>query len=61
MAPTKLLAMTVALASLRDAGLIEYGRRNIVIRDRASLQTASCACYGRVMAFAQSSISGWRR
>jgi len=49
----------IALASLREVGLIEYGRRcTVVIRDRASLQAASCACYGRVMAFAQSSITG---
>jgi len=50
--------VTVALASLREEGLIEYGRRCIVIRERASLQAASCACYGRVRAFAQSSITG---
>jgi CRP-like cAMP-binding protein len=49
--------VTVALASLREAGAIEYSRRCIVIRDRASLQAASCACYGRVRTFAQSSIT----
>ncbi|HEY9298935.1 MAG TPA: Crp/Fnr family transcriptional regulator [Phormidium sp.] len=37
--------VTVALALLRDSGLIEYSRGRIRIVDRAGLETKVCECY----------------
>ncbi len=38
--------VTLAAASLRNAGLIDYRRGEIQIRDRIGLEDASCECYG---------------
>jgi hypothetical protein len=37
--------VTVAAGMLQKAGLIEYTRGSIAIRDRAGLEAASCPCY----------------
>lgn len=37
--------VTVVMNSLRTAGLISYSRGRVVVRDRAGLEAASCACY----------------
>jgi CRP-like cAMP-binding protein len=38
--------VSVAAAALESAGLIEYRRGRIVIRNRRGLEAASCECYG---------------
>lgn len=38
-------AVTMAARTLLNAGLIRYSRGNIVILDRAGLETNSCECY----------------
>ena len=38
-------AVTMAARALLNAGLIRYSRGNIVILDRAGLETHSCECY----------------
>ena len=43
--------VTVAIGTLQSAGLIRTGRGRIVIADRAALEGAACACYGRVQRF----------
>jgi len=37
--------VTVAAGMLQKAGLIDYSRGNITVRDRAALERASCPCY----------------
>jgi hypothetical protein len=44
--------VTVALGTLRAAGLVDHHRGRILIRDRPGLEAAACDCYGRVRAFA---------
>ncbi len=50
--------VTVALQSLRIAGVISQGRGRILICDRPGLQAAACGCYGRVKAFAEALAAG---
>jgi CRP-like cAMP-binding protein len=38
-------SVTVAARTLQAAGLIEYGRGQITVIDRAGLEEASCECY----------------
>lgn len=44
--------ITVAANALEQSRLIQHSRGRISITDRAGLETASCACYARVRAFA---------
>ena len=37
--------VSVAMGILQSAGIIRYARGHIMIRDRARLEEASCACY----------------
>ena len=41
-------SVTVAAGTLQRAGLIQYRRGHVRISDRASLEDASCECYGIV-------------
>lgn len=41
-------SVSVAAASLRDAGMIDYTRGRIFVIDRARLERASCSCYHSV-------------
>jgi CRP-like cAMP-binding protein len=40
--------VTLALGTLQRRGLIEYGRRRLVVLDPAGLEAASCECYSAV-------------
>ena len=42
---TRRSSVTVAAGILQKAGLIEYRRGRIAIKDRARLERASCECY----------------
>lgn len=42
---TRRATVTVAAAALQKAGLIEYSRGRITVRDRAGLELAACECY----------------
>ena len=42
--------VTVAMRTLKDAGLVRYTRGRVTIVDRQQLQVASCECYGVVSA-----------
>ncbi len=44
--------VTIALGSLREAGLVRNGRGRIMVADRPGLEAAACDCYARVQAFA---------
>ena len=46
--------VTIALGSLRQAGLVRNGRGRIVVTDRPGLEAAACSCYARVQGFAAS-------
>ena len=46
--------VTIALGSLREAGLVRNGRGRIVVADRPGLEAAACNCYARVQGFAAS-------
>jgi hypothetical protein len=41
-------SVSLAAASLRKAGLIDYTRGRITILDRAGLEAASCECYAAI-------------
>jgi hypothetical protein len=41
-------SVSLAAASLRKAGLIDYTRGKITILDRAGLEAASCECYAAI-------------
>jgi CRP-like cAMP-binding protein len=41
-------SVTVCAGDLHHEGLIDYGRRRLVIRDRGGLQAVSCECYATV-------------
>ncbi len=43
---TRRASVTIAAGILQKAGLISYSRGNVHITERASLQEASCECYG---------------
>jgi CRP-like cAMP-binding protein len=43
-------SVTVALATLQEAGLIAYHRGAVTIRDRAGLEAAACGCYATISA-----------
>lgn len=43
-------AVSVAGATLQNAGLIKYTRGKITVVDRKGLEDASCSCYGRIRA-----------
>jgi hypothetical protein len=43
-------SVSLAAASLRKAGLIEYTRGKITVLDRAGLEAASCECYAAIRA-----------
>ena len=43
--------VTIAIASLKAAGLVEHSRGRLLICDRPGLEAAVCDCYGRVKAF----------
>jgi CRP-like cAMP-binding protein len=43
-------SVSIAAASLRKAGLIEYTRGKITVLDRAGLEAASCECYAAIHA-----------
>jgi CRP-like cAMP-binding protein len=45
--------VSLALRTLRRAGLISYMRGRFRIRDRAGLEAVSCSCYGRITAVYQ--------
>jgi CRP-like cAMP-binding protein len=38
--------VTVAASTLQEAGLIEYSRGRITVRNRRKLESAACECYG---------------
>jgi hypothetical protein len=38
-------SVAVAASALQAAGFISYSRGQIVVRNRAGLETASCECY----------------
>ena len=40
--------VTVVMGMLHQAGVIEYTRGVVTVRDRPGLEAASCACYGLV-------------
>jgi hypothetical protein len=40
--------VTVAMRTLKDAGLVRYTRGKVTIVDRQQLQDVSCECYGVV-------------
>ena len=44
--------VTVAMATLQQAGLVQNSRGRVVVIDRAGLEAAACNCHGRVRAFA---------
>ncbi len=50
--------VTVALQSLRIAGVISQRRSRILICDRPGLEAAACGCHGRVKAFAEAVAAG---
>jgi CRP-like cAMP-binding protein len=41
-------SVTVCAGDLHHGGLIDYGRRRVVIRDRVRLEAISCECYAVV-------------
>ena len=41
-------SVTVVAGALQRAGIIEYHRGRLTIRDRGRLEAASCECYGIV-------------
>jgi CRP-like cAMP-binding protein len=41
-------SVTVCAGELHHGGLIDYGRRRLVIRDRVGLEAVSCECYATV-------------
>jgi Mn-dependent DtxR family transcriptional regulator len=43
-------SVTVAAATLQQAGLITYHRGVITIRDRPGLEAAACGCYAIIAA-----------
>jgi len=45
---TRRSSVTIAAGILKRAGLIEYRRGQIVIKDRAKLEQASCECYAAI-------------
>lgn len=47
---TRRAGVTVAANALREAGLIEYVRGQVTLRDRKGLEKASCECYRIVKA-----------
>ena len=51
-------SVSVAAETLQRAGLIEYRRGKITIRDRAGLEAASCECYGVVRASLDALFNG---
>jgi CRP-like cAMP-binding protein len=42
--------VTVAMRALQDAGLVDYVRGHVTVRDLPGLEAASCECYGVVRA-----------
>jgi len=50
--------VTVALQSLRIAGIISQRRGRILICDRPGLEAAACGRHGRVKAFAEAVAAG---
>jgi hypothetical protein len=46
--------VTIASGTLKDAGLIEYTRGTVRIRDRAGLEGIVCACYRNMRHYAES-------
>jgi len=38
--------VSLATAQLRNAGLVQFSRGRVTIRDRAGLEASACACYG---------------
>jgi CRP-like cAMP-binding protein len=44
-------SVTVAVTALHRAGLIDYGHKRIVIRNRRELEAASCECYSLVTGY----------
>lgn len=47
---TDRVSVTRAARSLKSAGLIEYGRGQVLILDRKGLESAACECYGVIKA-----------
>lgn len=47
---TDRVSVTRAARSLKSAGLIEYGRGQVIILDRKGLESAACECYGVIRA-----------
>jgi CRP-like cAMP-binding protein len=47
---TRRAGVSVAASSLREAGLIDYSRGQVIMLDRKGLEGASCECYGIVKA-----------
>ncbi len=45
---TRRAGVSVAASSLREAGLIDYSRGQVVMLNRKGLEDASCECYGVV-------------
>jgi hypothetical protein len=38
-------SISTCVAGLQHEGLIDYGRRRLIVRDRAGLEAVSCECY----------------
>jgi Mn-dependent DtxR family transcriptional regulator len=47
---TRRAGVSVAASSLREAGLIDYSRGEVIMLNRKGLEDASCECYGIVKA-----------
>ena len=47
---TRRAGVSVAASSLREAGLIDYSRGQVMMLNRKGLEEASCECYGIVKA-----------
>jgi CRP-like cAMP-binding protein len=47
---TRRAGVSVAASALREAGLIDYSRGQIVVLKRKGLEEASCECYAVVKA-----------
>ncbi len=52
------VGITRAAKRLQDQGLIRYARGNIVVMDRAGLETSACGCYAADKASYARSLSG---